>query len=51
MTGALKLESVVAAIGSEFPCEVGEPNAAAAEAACELVAHQDIRVEANVEAN
>jgi len=51
MTGALKLASVVAAIRSKFPGMVGESNAAAAEAAYELVAHRDTREEAHVEAN
>ena len=51
MTGALKLASVAAAIRSKFPGMVGESNAAAAEAAYELVAHRDTREEAHVEAN
>ena len=48
MTGALKLESVIAAIRSKFPGKVGEANAAAAEAAYQLVAQtrEEIHVEA-----
>ena len=40
MTGALKLESVAAAIRSKFPGKIGESNVAAAEAAYELAAHR-----------
>jgi len=48
MTGALKLESVVAAIRSKFPGKIGESNVAAAEAAYELVAHRAAPEEAHV---
>jgi pyruvate ferredoxin oxidoreductase gamma subunit len=51
MTGALKLESVVASIRSKFPGKIGESNITAAEAAYDLVAHRDIREEVHVEAN
>ena len=57
MTGALKLESVLAAIRSKFPGKIGESNAAAAEAAYQLVVEEMARVtggareEVHVEAN
>jgi pyruvate ferredoxin oxidoreductase gamma subunit len=48
MTGALKLESVLAAIRSKFPGKVGESNVAAAEAAYGLVAHRGALEEVHV---
>ena len=48
MTGALKLESVVAAIRSKFPGKIGESNASAAEAAYQLVAQRSTREEIHV---
>ena len=51
MTGALKLESVVAAIRSKFPGKIGELNVQAAEAAYELVAAGALREEVHVETN
>lgn len=50
-TGALKLESVLAAIRGKFPGKVGEANVAAAEAAYELIAPAEAREEVHVEAN
>ena len=51
MTGVLHLASVLSAIRSKFPGKVGEANAAAAEAAYQLVAGQKAREEQHVEAN
>jgi pyruvate ferredoxin oxidoreductase gamma subunit len=51
MTGALKLESVVAAIRSKFPGKTGEQNATAAQAAYELVAHSGAQEDVHVETN
>jgi len=53
MTGALKLESVLAAIRTKFPGKVGAANAEAAQAAYELVASKTAKPERedHVEAN
>ena len=51
MTGELKLASVLAAIRSKFSGKIGESNAAAAEAAYQLVAGRKIQEETHVEAN
>lgn len=51
MTGVVKLESVLAAVRSKFPGKIGESNAAAVEAAYQLVAHREIPEEVHVEAN
>jgi len=57
MTGALKLESVLAAIRSKFPGKIGDSNAAAAAAAYQLIAEKiapgtaTTREEVHVEAN
>ena len=40
MTGELRLESVLAAIRQKFAGKIGESNAAAAQAAYELISHQ-----------
>ena len=48
MTGALKLASVLAAIRKKFVGKVGESNAAAAEAAYELVGQRGTREETHV---
>lgn len=51
MTGALHLASVLSAIRSKFPGKIGEANAAAAEAAYQLVAGEKAPEEEHVEAN
>jgi pyruvate ferredoxin oxidoreductase gamma subunit len=51
MTGELRLESVLAAIRQKFPGKIGEANAAAAQAAHELISRNEMREKIHVEAN
>ncbi len=51
MTGELRLESVLAAIRQKFAGKIGEANAAAAQAAYDLVSQDEMREKIHVEAN
>jgi pyruvate ferredoxin oxidoreductase gamma subunit len=51
MTGELRMESVLAAIGQKFSGKIGEANAAAAQAAYELISQRETREEIHVEAD
>ncbi len=51
MTGALRIESVLAAIRQKFAGKIGEANDAAARAAYELISHSESRERVHVEAN
>ncbi len=51
MTGELRLESVLAAIGQKFAGKIGEANAAAAQAAYELISQRETREKIHVEAD
>jgi pyruvate ferredoxin oxidoreductase gamma subunit len=51
MTGELRIESVLAAIRQKFAGKIGEANAAAAQAAYELISRSEIREKIHVEAD
>jgi pyruvate ferredoxin oxidoreductase gamma subunit len=51
MTGEVQLESVLAAIRQKFAGKIGEANAAAAQAAYDLVSQNEMREKIHVEAN
>jgi pyruvate ferredoxin oxidoreductase gamma subunit len=51
MTGELRLESVLAAIRQKFAGKIGEANAAAAQAAYELISQSETRERIHVEAD